>query len=159
MNAERIVRLAARGEGVTKSGRFVPMTAPGDLIAPDASIVPGPHHQVPLCRHFPECGGCQLQHVDDSAYAAYLQDRIASALAAQGLPAPDILNPRLSPPRSRRRATLKAAGGVVGFNAAASHRIVDMRECHILRPELFALVAPLRRLLPGRAAAVLTLAD
>jgi 23S rRNA (uracil1939-C5)-methyltransferase len=36
---------------------------------------------------------------------------------------------------------------VVGFNAEKSHRIVDMRECHILRPELFALVQPLRELL------------
>jgi 23S rRNA (uracil1939-C5)-methyltransferase len=37
----------------------------------------------------------------------------------------------------------------VGFNAEKSHRIVDMRECHILRPELFALVGPLRTLLAG----------
>ena len=33
-----------------------------------------------------------------------------------------------------------------------------MRECHILRPELFALVAPLRRLLKSRAGATMTLA-
>jgi 23S rRNA (uracil1939-C5)-methyltransferase len=156
---ERIVGLAARGDGVAESGRFVAMTAPGDRVAADGTITPGPHHQVPPCRHFPECGGCQLQHVDDAAYGDYLTDRIASALAAQGVAAPDILAPRLSPPRSRRRATLKAAGGLVGFNAAASHRVVDMRECHILRPELFALVAPLRRLLGGRAAAAMTLAD
>ena len=38
-------------------------------------------------------------------------------------------------------------GVALGFNAEKSHRIVDMRECHILRPELFALVAPLRQLL------------
>jgi 23S rRNA (uracil1939-C5)-methyltransferase len=30
-----------------------------------------------------------------------------------------------------------------------SHRVVDMRECHILRPELFDLVQPLRELLAG----------
>ena len=156
---ETIVRLAARGDGVTESGRFVAMTAPGDRIGADGGIVPGPHRQVPPCRHFPECGGCQLQHVDDSSYADYLKDRIASALAAQNVPASDIREPHLSPPRSRRRAALKAAGGLVGFNAEASHRIVDMRECHILRPELFALVAPLRRLLNGRAGIVMTLAD
>jgi 23S rRNA (uracil1939-C5)-methyltransferase len=157
--SERVVSLAARGDGITASGRFVPMTAPGDLVAADGSVAPGPNHQVPPCRHFPECGGCRLQHVDDAAYADYLKDRIASALAAQGMAAPDILEPHLSPPRSRRRAALKAAGGLVGFNAAASHRIVDMRECHILRPELFALVAPLRRLVKGRANAAMTLAD
>ena len=159
MSVERIVRLAARGEGVTAGGRFVPMTAPGDLVAPDGGVTPGPHHQIPPCRHFPLCGGCQLQHVDDAAYADYLVDRIASALAAQGIAAPEIRAPLLSRPRSRRRASLKAAGGSVGFNAAASHRIVDMRECHILRAELFALVAPLRRLVNGRAGAAMTLAD
>ena len=159
MPVETIVRLAARGDGVTESGRFFPLAAPGDRVSEAGEIMPGPHHQAPPCRHFPECGGCQLQHVDDAAYAAFLKDRIASALAAQGVPAPDILAPHLSPPRSRRRASLKAAGGLVGFNAAASHRIVDMRECHILRPELFALVAPLRRLLNGRAGVTMTLAD
>lgn len=36
---------------------------------------------------------------------------------------------------------------VIGFNEGASHRIVDMRECHVLAPALFALVEPLRVLL------------
>jgi 23S rRNA (uracil1939-C5)-methyltransferase len=156
---ERVVGLAARGDGVTQSGRFIPMSAPGDLVGADGIVAAGPHRQIPPCRHFPECGGCQLQHVDDEAYAAYLVERTVSALGAQGLDAPGIRAPHLSPPRSRRRATLKASAGLIGFNAQASHRIVDMRECHILRPELFALVAPLRRLLTGRATASMTLAD
>jgi 23S rRNA (uracil1939-C5)-methyltransferase len=160
---ERIVRLASRGDGVSESGRHVPMAAPGDLVAPDGSLTPGPHRQIPPCRHFPECGGCQLQHVDDIAYADFLRDRIAAALAAQHVPAPEILEPHLSPPNSRRPASLRFDRGALGFNAEASHRVIDMRECHILRPELFALVEPLRRLLRrfgGRGAGVrLTLAD
>ncbi len=54
---------------------------------------------------------------------------------------------------------------LIGFYAEMSHRIVDMRECHVLRPELFALVEPLRQLLvdmlqPKRVAEVqLTLID
>jgi 23S rRNA (uracil1939-C5)-methyltransferase len=39
---------------------------------------------------------------------------------------------------------------MVGFREAGSHRIVDLAECHVLRPELFALVAPLRKLLAIR---------
>lgn len=147
---EPIVRIAARGEGVTESGRHVPFAAPGDMIAEDGSIVPGPHHQVPPCRHFPECGGCQLQHVDDQAYRAYLKSRIEGALAQHGLMTA-IRDPHLSPPNSRRRASLRALKlgqrAVIGFNAARSHQVVDMLECHILRPELFALVAPLSALL------------
>lgn len=150
-DGDRIVRLAARGDGVAASGGFFPLTAPGDRVGPGGEIEPGPHRRVPPCRHFPECGGCQLQQVDDEAYGGYLVDRIGSALAAQGLPPAEILSPHLSPPNSRRRASLSAErrGGQVllGFKAEKSHRIVDMRECHILRPELFALVAPLRALL------------
>ena len=149
---EPIVRIAARGDGVTPSGRHVPFGVPGDALLDDGALAYGPHHQEPPCRHFPECGGCQLQHADDQAYRGYLASRVETALAQHGLTSA-IRPPYLSPPNSRRRATLKAlrvgSGVLVGFNAQSSHRIVDMRECHILRPELFALVQPLRELLVG----------
>lgn len=150
---ESIVGIAARGDGVTESGRHIPFTAPGDLVQPDGTAVPGPHRAEPPCRHFPECGGCQLQHVDDEAYDRFLVDRIASALTAQGVAVPDILPPHISPPMTRRRASFRAESRgrqvLLGFNAEKSSRIVDMRECHILRPELFALVEPLRTLMGG----------
>jgi len=145
-----IIRVAARGDGVTADGRHAALAAPGDLLAGDGTLVPGPHHQTPPCRHFPQCGGCQLQHLDDASYAGFITDRIASALAAQGLEAV-IRPPMLSPPRTRRRATLHAErkGGqiLLGFNEAQSHAIVDIRQCEILAPVLFALVAPLRSLI------------
>ncbi len=148
--SEQIIRLAARGDGVTESGRFVPLAAPGDSVNEAGAVAPGPHHAVPPCRHFPQCGGCQLQHVDDEAYAAFAKDRVVSALAAQGLSA-EVRTTHISPPNSRRRAELKVErrGDTVllGFHQEGTHRIIDMRECHILRPELFTLVAPLRGLL------------
>ncbi|HEY0270923.1 MAG TPA: class I SAM-dependent RNA methyltransferase [Sphingomonas sp.] len=145
-----ILRLAARGDGMTGDGRAVPLAAPGDLVDEFGAITPGPHHQTPPCRHFPTCGGCTLQHVDDDAYAAYLVDRIAGALAAQGLSAA-IADPHLSPPRTRRRASLRAERQgkrvLLGFNEGASRSIVDLAECWVMLPELFALLAPLRTLL------------
>ena len=165
---EQIVRIAARGDGVGESGRHVPFGVPGDTLLDDGTLVPGPNHQAPPCRHFPECGGCQLQHADDEAYRGYIISRAETALAQHALEA-EVREPHLSPPNSRRRASLRSLkagqGVVIGFNAARSHRIVDMQENHILRPELLALVAPLRKLLGrllkprGAAEIQLTLVD
>ena len=151
---EEIVRVAAKGDGVTASGRHVPFSAPGDMVGADGALLPGPHHAVPPCRHFGTCGGCQLQHLDEESLAAFVRDRVINAAEGQGLVPETVAAVHLSPPRTRRRATLHAANGggrpLIGFREAGSHRIVDMRECHVLAPELFALVEPLRRMLGGR---------
>ena len=166
--AEEVIRLAAKGDGVTASGRHVPLAAPGDTVMADGSVVHGPHHASPPCRHFGKCGGCQLQHCDEGALAEFVRGRVVYAARSQGLE-PDLVAPvHLSPPRSRRRATLHAVNGggraVVGFSEGGSHRLVDLRECHVLEPRLFALVEPLRAWLSQRrdkyAAQIdLTLAD
>lgn len=148
--AGTIVRVAARGDGVTADGRHAPLAAPGDTLLADGTLMPGPRRQVPPCRHFPECGGCQLQHLDDRAYAEFLIARIAGALMQQGIEAA-IRPPALSPPRTRRRATLHAErrGRQVhlGFTEQSSHRLIDLQQCEILDPRLFALLQPLRGLL------------
>jgi len=153
-----IVRIAARGDGVTADGRHVPTSAPGDRLLADGGLLKGPQHVAALCRHVPDCGGCQLQHLADPTYAAYVRDRIVGALAGQGLSADEIAPPHVSPPRTRRRASLRALrlGKRVqfGFSGQGSHRIIDLVQCEILDSRLFALVAPLRalfaRLLPDR---------
>ena len=147
-----IVRMAARGDGVTADGRFVPATVPGDRVRFEPfAVEPGPDHATPPCRHFPDCGGCQMQHVTDPAYERWVAARIMSALDAARVAVGYLEPVALSPPRSRRRASLRAVkrGGslTLGFNADASHRIVDMAECWVLTPRLFGLVAPLRALL------------
>lgn len=166
--SDPVIRIAAKGDGVTAEGRHVPFGVPGDVLEADGALVPGPHRAAPPCRHFPECGGCQLQHADEWALADYVTTRVAFAAEGQGIAVGELLPTHLSPPRSRRRATLHglktAQGAVLGFRGAGSHRVVDMRECHVLDPKLFALVAPLRELIArwgGKAPVdvALTLAD
>ncbi|PKP98412.1 MAG: RNA methyltransferase [Alphaproteobacteria bacterium HGW-Alphaproteobacteria-13] len=150
-----IERIAARGDGVTGDGRHVAGGVPGDCVGADGVLIPGPNRAEPPCRHFGKCGGCQLQHVAEGALADFVRNRVAGALAAQQVEAGDILSAHLSPPESRRRAALTAlrAGKHValGFNAAQSNQIVDMRQCPLLRPDLFALIAPVRDLLAAIA--------
>jgi 23S rRNA (uracil1939-C5)-methyltransferase len=145
-----ILRIAARGDGVTSDGRHVPLSAPGDRLIPDGGLIHGPNHAEPPCRHFPKCGGCQLQHLSDEAYADYVRDRVVGALAGQGLEAGEIAPAHISPPASRRRAALRVLrlgkGVQIGFSTQGTHRIVDSRECPVLEPRLFALIAPLRAL-------------
>ena len=151
---EEILRVAARGDGVTASGRHAAFAAPGDLLLADGTLQPGPHRATPPCRHFGRCGGCQLQHLDEQALARFVSDRVLNAAAGQGLVPERVLPAHLSPPRTRRRATLRAINGggrpLIGFNVAGSHKVVDMRQCHVLARELFALVEPLRRMLAPR---------
>lgn len=166
--SDTVIRIAAKGDGVTAEGRHVPFGVPGDVVEADGTLVPGPHHVAPPCRHFPQCGGCQLQYADETALGDYVTTRVAFAAEGQGIAIGELLPTHLSPPRSRRRATLHglrtAQGAVLGFREAGSHRVIDLQECHIMAPELFALVEPLRRLTAawgGKAPVdvALTLAD
>lgn len=169
MSGAPIVRVAAKGEGATADGRYVALSAPGDVLEADGTLTWGPDHVEPPCRHFPACGGCQLQHLSEAALLAYVGDRVVGAARGQNLDPGTPEPTHLSPPRTRRRATLHAQAigrrVVLGFREQGSHKIVDLRECHVIAPELFALVAPLRGLLEtwaDRKLAVdieLTLAD
>lgn len=165
-----IVRLAARGDGITADGRFVPLAAVGDSVdfsADPPRILPGPHHAAPACAHYPACGGCQMQHMDEAAYRDFVIDRLARVLPG-GLPA-DVRAVALSPPRSRRRASLKALkrGGrlQLGFHSEGTHALVDVADCPLLAADLMSLLGPLRALLKARvrdgqgAGVALTLAD
>ncbi len=148
---EEIIRIAAKGGGVTASGRFAAFAAPGDLLLEDGTLQSGPHHVAPPCRHFGTCGGCQLQQLDESSLADFVEARVAKASASHSLGAELVALPHLSPPHTRRRASMRAesSGGriEIGYREGKSHKLVDLGECPVLAPELVAIVAPLRKML------------
>lgn len=149
-----IIRIAARGDGVTADGRHVPLAAPGDVLNPEGGLIHGPHHAEPPCRHFPLCGGCELQHLDEESLTSFVRDRVLHALSAQGVSAAEIMPVHLSLPQTRRRIAVRSAWAGrnfhLGFSTEKSHRIIDVRQCDVMAPQLFALLEPLRAFLAPR---------
>jgi 23S rRNA (uracil1939-C5)-methyltransferase len=87
----------------------------------------------------------------DDAYRALKTANVVDALARQGFAAVAVGEIVEVAPGTRRRAAFKAAKSDsavrLGFHAAASHDIVDMQECRVITPSLFALVAGLRAMM------------
>ena len=149
-----IIRVAARGDGVTADGRYVAHAAPGDVLDPSGGLIHGPHHNTPPCQHFPLCGGCQLQHLDEESLRTFIADRVTHALATQQVDIGEIMPVHLSPPSTRRRVAVRSAWAgkqlQLGFSTEKSHRIIDLRQCDVMAPQLFVLLKPLRELLAPR---------
>lgn len=108
----------------------------------------------PACPHFGVCGGCAMQHLDARAQVAIKQRVLEDALWHIGRVRPaNVLAPIHGPSwgyRFRARLTVrhvaKKGGVLVGFHERGSSYVVDMRECHVLPPEVSDLLLPLREL-------------
>lgn len=147
MTTVTISALGARGEGIAEvDGRrvFVPFTVPGDRaeIAAEgdhatilALLEPGPDRIEPFCPYFTRCGGCALQHIGPSAYAAFKRELVVTALSHAGIET--IVKPLVDARGGgRRRATLHADATAAGYMRARSHELLDIDVCPILVPAL-----------------------
>ncbi len=117
-------------------------------------IAAGPGRAAPRCPHFGRCGGCALQHLDPALYRTVKVAALGAALKRVGID-PGLIAPLRTVPPARRRARLGLARprhsrqpARVGFRERFRHDLVDIRECPVLEPALFLLVAGLRRLIP-----------
>lgn len=158
MTTHRILRLGARGDGVAEGSLFAPRTLPGEEISGTIEgdrltdirvLTPSPDRVRAPCRHFAQCGGCQLQHASDAFVADWKADQVRAALRTRGIEA-EIAPVLTSPPASRRRAVLAArrtkSGALAGFHARASDQVVEVPECHLLHPDLMPALAATRDL-------------
>ncbi|MFU0506467.1 class I SAM-dependent RNA methyltransferase [Pseudaminobacter sp. NGMCC 1.201702] len=155
----RIARLGAQGDGVadtTEGPVFIPFTLPGELVTAArqkdratamAILEPSPLRVDPPCRHFTECGGCALQHLETQAYLDWKRDKLVHALKARGIEA-EISATVPCLPHSRRRVVLSArrteARMLLGYNRALSHHIIDIEECPIAVPEIVSALSKLK---------------
>jgi 23S rRNA (uracil1939-C5)-methyltransferase len=166
-----IDRIAYGGDGVGRAeglAVFVPFSAPGDLLdvhvverkrnfaraAIDRIVTPSPTRREPRCRHFGDCGGCQLQHID---YPAQLQEKsrfVRDALTRVGhIDWPTEVEVRSADEYGYRdRARIRIARTTVeqrsvvtaGFTRGRSHDLCDVHECPVLVPELQRVFSEIR---------------
>lgn len=129
---------------------------PGGRAHPIAIGQKSPQRTQPPCPQFDEfCGGCALQHLEDGAYAAWKHRLVTQALERAGFPAKNIVQLVRTPPHARRRmdfAIRRREGGVLlGLHQVHTTQIVDLQDCKVLHPRLFALLPALRKTLSSLA--------
>ncbi|PPQ30421.1 hypothetical protein CCS01_19255 [Rhodopila globiformis] len=163
--------MGAEGDGIGRlpDGKavYVPLSLPGEqvlarpvrpvgdgwLAVAETVEQPDEARVAPPCRHFGRCGGCVLQHWQDSAYRAWKAGLLSYALRQAGFAVPETLEFHPGLPGERRRIdfAVRRAGGriILGLHAPRATEVIDLTDCLVLHPALMALMAPLRPLLGG----------
>ncbi len=94
----------------------------------------------PRCKHFGECGGCAYQHMDYAHQAAAKQDILREQLQRiAGVQNPPVQPVVAAPQEWNYRNTIQFhldPQGKVGYQAANSHRVIPIQECHLPEPAL-----------------------
>ncbi|OHV12341.1 23S rRNA (uracil(1939)-C(5))-methyltransferase RlmD [Kushneria phosphatilytica] len=167
-----IERQAHDGRGVTRNAHgktvFVERALPGERLIPAVHaehrrydeahvrelLATAPERVTPHCRHFGQCGGCDLQHQALSAQQAHRQAVLVEQFAHHDLTLPDVELISCDDDRSgygyRRRARLGVrvdheAALYFGFRRRGQDMLFNIEQCPILVPRLEALLLPLRR--------------
>jgi 23S rRNA (uracil1939-C5)-methyltransferase len=175
-----IDRMSHDGRGITQwNGKtlFVEGTLTGERISArlvrdharyaeariDKLLDAAPERVEPICAHYSECGGCQLQHFDIEQQVAYKQAAVLQQLELWGGVKPKhILPPIRSAHQGYRRCArlgIDYTDGEVtlGFRKRNSNQLVQVNLCSVLAPELNRLLAPIKTwLIELRAAQAVT---
>jgi 23S rRNA (uracil1939-C5)-methyltransferase len=162
-----VERLGAQGDGVARYRNepvFLPFTVPGDRVRARLGarrgggregrsverLEAGKGRADPPCTHFGHCGGCALQHLDEASYRTVKLAALFTALERVHID-PGLVHPLRVVPPTRRRARFGLVrprnprlSASVGFRERFRHDLVDLRECFVIEPALFALVGELR---------------
>ncbi len=159
-----IAELGHAGDGIAEvDGKriFVPFTLPGETVAIARQatrahlvevIAPSAERVAPACRHFGSCGGCALQHMEESAYLAWKREIVRRSFALHRIDA-EIEPVSATPRASRRRAIFSAVHTrdrlVLGFHRRGSHEIIAVEECPVLAGDIVAALPLIRQIAAG----------
>jgi 23S rRNA (uracil1939-C5)-methyltransferase len=161
--------LGAQGDGVAHHGNatvFVAGALKGERVLVDLVdnknvvkrakllkvLIPSSQRTQPPCAHFPQCGGCRFQHMNDSAYSTFKIDQLYQTLAQAKINIPAFQPAVVSASQTRRRARVAVShtktGLQIGFNEWRGHNIIDIDDCTVLKPDIIAMIDKLRQFLP-----------
>ncbi|ARN75865.1 23S rRNA (uracil(1939)-C(5))-methyltransferase RlmD [Oceanicoccus sagamiensis] len=107
----------------------------------------------PVCQYYSQCGGCNLQHLAATAQRDYKRKTLQSKFSGlQGdTRFDDSLLGQALHYRHRVRFAIKADRKhfLLGFRQANSHQVVDIAECHVVKPSINALLPRIKPVLAG----------
>ncbi|WP_339615569.1 23S rRNA (uracil(1939)-C(5))-methyltransferase RlmD [uncultured Gilvimarinus sp.] len=162
-----IIRLSHDGRGIgTHQGKtvFVSGALPGERVIAklqqefgrysEAQVLELLSHseqrQAPVCVHFGQCGGCQLQHMDAAEQLAAKQQGVLDQLRRFANVVPEQMAVPLTAQvlgyraRARLGVQFNKAGKVaLGFRRAGDKQLVALSQCPVLQPSLQSVLAPL----------------
>ena len=105
----------------------------------------------PKCRHFMQCGGCDLQHISNETQLRFKQDKVSELLSRMGVGQLPWQPPLVENPWSyRRKARIgvqynKLGEPIVGFRQTATNNLTPIQYCDVLLPELSDIFPKLQR--------------
>lgn len=152
--------LGPMGDGVHQSERgriYVDRALPGDVVRAKIQrgagdvlrgdliqvIQDSPHRVTAPCPHYDVCGGCTLQHAEDTFYKNWKADVVRHALERKGLTPEAWLPPVFLPGGQRRRVTFAATKKknrvTLGYFRRRTHVVTDVAGCLVADPLIMAL--------------------
>lgn len=170
--------LTSEGVGIARLGKdiyFVPGAWPGETVE---ALLDGrrrkvwqtrllklqnhsPDRRSPPCPHYQRCGGCDLQHVQESSQLSFKVDRVQRELTRQQVSVAHWAQPIVGAPwHYRRKARIGVRfskehnDNIIGFREASSSHLTNIDRCLVLpdHPALdFVAWRALLATLAGRA--------
>ncbi len=101
-----------------------------------------PYRVKPPCRFFPECGGCDIQHLTYSAQLDLKKNQVGQVLARIGGLEDITVRPVIGmddPLRYRTKIQFQVRGHELGFFAKKSKRFVTIKECLLIPGDMSEL--------------------
>lgn len=118
-------------------------------------VTPSPDRCVPLCGHYDECGGCQLQHLEHNAQILAKQANVLNQLKRFGEQEPQVIETPIqsAPWNYRRSARLglnllqKSDESIVGFRRRKSNKLLQITTCPVLNLRAESIFKDLKEML------------